>query len=399
MPAPPSNDQPDPDPSRPYAEEEISLLDILVVLARNRRFIIACVIGAALFGVVYALAASEEYTASTQVVREAEGSAGQNIPGGLSALRGLGISVGGGASGLTPEAYPNIVSSREVRLAVARDTFYFPELEQQMSFVDYYEQQEAGLFSTLRRYTIGLPGQIIGWFSSDDEVTRPIETDEGERIYPTEAEEDAIRAIGNKVSSSADIETGIMSISVTDEDAVRASEVAETFLDHLRERVRTMRTEKARQTLEFIDERFQEAREELQQAEEQLAVFNDRNRDIRSARLRTEQERLQRQVRFASDLFSELQAQRTQAEIALQRSQSVITVLEAPSPPSQRSAPRRTLIVLLSLILGGMVGVGGAFVKTFLGEQEDQEERAKLDEIKHALRHPFGRSSTLDTTQ
>ena len=157
--------------------------------------------------------------------------------------------------------------------------------------------------------------------------------------------------------------------------------------------MRTIRTQKARDNLTFVNERFDEAQAELQAAEERLAAFNDRNRDIQSARLRTERDRLQRQVRFAADLYSEFQTQRTQAEIELQRSQPVITILEAPTPPLKRSAPQRTLIVLLSVILGGLIGVGGAFVRTFFSNQEDDEEKEKLQQIKKAFRDPLGRKT------
>ncbi|MGM0704552.1 MAG: Wzz/FepE/Etk N-terminal domain-containing protein, partial [Bacteroidota bacterium] len=94
-----------------YAEEEISLLDILVVLARNRRFVIGCVVGLTMVGLIYAIAAPEEFTADAQVVREVEGGAGP-APGGLSALRGLGVNLGGTSTGLTSEAYPRILTSR-----------------------------------------------------------------------------------------------------------------------------------------------------------------------------------------------------------------------------------------------------------------------------------------------
>ena len=391
---PPSSPQP---ADYPYAEEEISLLDILVVLARNRRFIIGCVVGLTFFGLVYAVVAPEQYTADAQMVREVEGSGG-SVPGGLSALRGLGVNLGGASTGLTSEAYPRILTSREVRLAVARDTFYFADVEQEMTFVDYYSRDELNLLSSIKKYTIGLPGQILQATQSDSRQ-RPVELQgEDAPVYPTEEEEEAMKAVGDMISSSVDLESGIMTVSVTDGDPVRAAEVADSFLSHLTDRVRTIRTEKARQTLSFVDERFEDAREQLEEAEQRLAEFNDRNRDIRSARLRTERDRLQRKVRFASDLYSEFQAQRTQAEIELQRSEPVITILESPTPPMERSAPRRSLIVILSFILGGMLGIGGAFVRTFMSNQEDGEERQKLEEVKNAFRSPWSGSDAVAGT-
>ena len=213
---------------------------------------------------------------------------------------------------------------------------------------------------------------------------RPVGTDSsGRPVYPTEAEEEAIKAVADRVSSSVDQESGLMTINVTAGEPGLAAALADRFLEHLAERVRTIRTDKARQNVAFVAARFEEAQDELRAAEERLAQFTDRNQRINSAQLRTEQERLQRQVRFASDLYSELQTQLTQARLELQRSAPVITVVEEPVPPMERSAPKRTLIVLLSLILGGFLGIGAAFVSTFLeGAEQDSEAGKKLDEIK-----------------
>lgn len=368
---------------RPYAEEEVSLLDILLVIARYKHLIVRAIAVVAVLGLLYAVLKPPEYTSTARVVRETQAEGG-NIPGGISALRGLGINLGGAASGLTPEAYPDILTSREVRLAVVRDTFYFSDEDARMTFVDYVDRPP-GLVGTVLKYTLRLPWTVKG--ALFPATPRPAGTDSaGTPVYPTEAEEDAIQAIENSVSSSVDQESGIMTISVTAGEPGPAAQLAQSFLNHLQERVRTIRTEKARQNVQFIEDRFADAKMKLQEAEEQLAAFMDRNKNINSAQLQTEQQRLQRQVTFASDLYSELQTQLTQARIELKRSEPVITVVEEPVPPMQRSAPKRTLIVLLSLILGGFLGIGAAFVAAFFDNtEEDDEEQEKLEEIRERL--------------
>src|SRR5690606_29211635 len=127
---------------------------------------------------------------------------------------------------------------------------------------------------------------------------------------------------------------------------------------------------------------FAGAEKELRDAENALARFDDRNNNPNSARLRTERDQLQRQVTFASQLYSDLQAQRTQAQIELQRSQPVVTVLEYPAVPVEPSGPNRKLIVLLSLVLGAAIGVGLAFVKAAIEKQSaDEESSEKLELI------------------
>ena len=52
----------------------------------------------------------------------------------------------------------------------------------------------------------------------------------------------------------------------------------------------------------------------------------------------------------------------------------------------ERSAHKRTLIVLPSLILGGFLGIGAAFAAAFFDNaEEDAEDQEKLQEICEAL--------------
>jgi uncharacterized protein involved in exopolysaccharide biosynthesis len=52
----------------------------------------------------------------------------------------------------------------------------------------------------------------------------------------------------------------------------------------------------------------------------------------------------------------------------------------------QRSAPRRGLVVLLSLFLGGFFGIGGAFFSAFFKNAgDDKVEKEKLREIRERL--------------
>jgi capsule polysaccharide export protein KpsE/RkpR len=284
---------------------------------------------------------------------------------------------------LTPQAYTEILSSREVRLAVVRDTFYFAGEDRTTTFVDYIDRPP-GLVGVILKYTIGLPGTIMK--AIQGETQTPIATQGGGRAYPTEAEEQAIKAVEGLISSSVDQETGLMSVSVTAGEARLAAGLTESFLQHLTDRVSAIRTEKARRNLAFMEERFAEVEQELRAAEEELATFVDRNSGIQSARLETERERLQRQVSFKSELYQQLQAQVTQARIELQRSEPVITVVEEPVPPMERSAPNRTLIVLVCLILGGFLGLGAAFVGAFFDKAgTDTEGRVKLERIRASL--------------
>jgi uncharacterized protein involved in exopolysaccharide biosynthesis len=165
-----------------------------------------------------------------------------------------------------------------------------------------------------------------------------------------------------------------------------ASSLAESFLDHFTIRVREIRTEKVRERLEFVEGRFKEAEQELEQTEDRLAQFLERNQNPTTATLQFRRDRLQRQVSFKEQLYSELQSQLTQTRLDLQRQQPVVTVVEEPVPPMSRTSPQRTFIVLIALLFGGIFGVGLAFFKSFIENAEGRgEEKEKIDEIRGCL--------------
>jgi uncharacterized protein involved in exopolysaccharide biosynthesis len=371
----------------PPREDEVSLLDILLVLARHKTLIVRSVLVFTLLGVTYALLAPEEFTSEARVVREAQQDG--ELPGGISAgaLSGFGISLGGASSGLTPQAFPDVLQSREVKIAVVRDTFYFPDVDLRTTFVEYINRPP-GLLEVVLNYTIKLPltlkDHLSGLISKSPQA--PTSPREKGRAMLSKEEEDAVKAISEMVYTTLNEETGLMTITVTTGDPRLASDLTQSFVEYLTQRVREIRTKKIRERLNFVNERFRVAENELVAAEERLARFLERNQNPTTATLQFQRDRLQRQVRFKEQLYSELQSQLTQTRLDLQRQQPVVTVVEEPVPPRERSAPKRTLIVILCLIFGGMFGIGGAFLRSYLNaSQQDTDERRKLEEVREAL--------------
>ena len=371
------------DAAFPEDSEEISLIDILLVVVRNRRLIMWTVAIFGAVGLMMAILSPREYTSSAKLIRELQAESGGQGFGNLSFLRGFGVDIGTGAAGLTPDAYPDIVKSREVRLSVVQDTFYFPELGKRTTFVE-YANKPPGFGELVLDYTIGLPWTIKEALQGNK--TTGSLSQGGLAQYPTEDEETALNEISKKLGSGLDVDTGLMTISVSTRHPQLSAALTQSFVDHLVERVREIRTQKARRDLEFITRQFEEARLALREAENELSIFEDRNNNIQRARLLTEQSRLQRQVTFKSDLYSSLQAQLSQAQINLQRSEPVITLLERPVPPIEPSGSSRVSMIIWFAIMGGMVGAGLSFARVFVEQRSaKEEERAKIEELRDTL--------------
>ncbi len=376
-------------------EEEISLLDYLVVIVSNLKLIISITVIFTLVGLFIALTGSKTYTASAQVIREIPSEGGTSAS--LAALRGFGLNLGGGSTGLNPETFPDILKSREVCLTVSYEKYFFRDIDSVMSLIDYYNLKPGlvkSITGFIKKYTIGLPGTIISLFKKSPEILVPDIRTNNLRIL-TEDEENAIESVRDMVSVNIDQTSGIMSISVVTQDAFLSASIIKSFILHSTERVREIYTKKARENVQFIKDRFDETEVQLIHEEEVLAKFLDSNRSPQEARLQVEIDRLKRNVAFKSQLYQELQSQLTQAEIELQRTDPVLTVLDQPVPPLEKTGPKRKLILLLSIFLGGGFALGLVFIKEYIiNLKKDDENKLKLEEISQKFygfiqSHPF----------
>ncbi|MCS4054442.1 HPt (histidine-containing phosphotransfer) domain-containing protein [Salinibacter ruber] len=376
-------------------------MELIVTLSRGRGLIVLSVVGIGLLGVLYSVATPSRYTAESKVIREAgEGGGGPSLPSGIGGIAGgLGIDIGGGGGvGLSPASYPEIATSREVRLAVARDTFYFPSLGRRTTFVDYVNRPP-GTLDQILSYTVYLPWTVKGALGSligSGQGKRSAGTDStGTLIYPTEEEEEAISALGEMVSASVSESgaleggSGLMTVSASSGNPKLSARLNERFIDHLRTRIRELQTEKTRRNLRFVEKRFEEVKQELDAAEDRLVQFLERNKGVLAAgskpQLESRRERLRREVGFKEQLYSQMQKQVTQTRLQLQKEQPVVTVAEKPAPPTEPSAPNRTLNVVLSLFLGGLFGVGATFFRSAIQSQEDDEEaQEQIQEVQKA---------------
>lgn len=360
-------------------EQTVRPLDLLVHIARGRRLLVGTVVVFVILAVLYGLFAPPTYRSTAWVVPESQTDRPEGLPGlggGLAALQGLGINLGGLSAGLSTDAYPEILKGRDVRKAVVRDTFQLPGRDTTGTLVDYYVGEKGPVKIAVET--------LKGWMG----IAPPDSIRTGR--YPTWQEEAAMRILAEQVTAYNSPDTGLMKISVDTEDPRLSVQVVNSFVEHLSNHVHTIRTRKARQNVQFIRSRFQEAGEELSAAEQQLAEFVDRNQNINTAQLRTKRERLERQVQFKTDLYSELQAQLTQSEIDLKRSEPVITIVEEPVPPLEPTSPQRVVIVILSIFGGLIVGILLALIRAYFREENMSGERqAKIREVRDAF-YPVG---------
>ena len=120
--------------------------------------------------------------------------------------------------------------------------------------------------------------------------------------------------------------------------------------------------------MKFVEERYNETKNDFEEKQKELARFQDRNKNFSSAMAKIEEERLTAEYTLANNVYNELAKQLEQAKIAVKETTPILTVVDPVVIPNERSKPKRALICVLFTFLGGFAGIGLVLGLPFVAE-------------------------------
>jgi hypothetical protein len=168
----------------------------------------------------------------------------------------------------------------------------------------------------------------------------------------------AVARLRKKVSATVNRGTGVVTarvIAPQDSEAVRTADAVLETMDVFD---RAIRRSRASVEVEVASRQRDSARIELAKAEDDLRNFLDENRVRgRAPRLLVDQDRLERRLTLANQLYLGLARDAQQAELKKTRDTPVMTLLQRPRIPTVRVSPPSLVVLLLATaILGGLTG-------------------------------------------
>jgi uncharacterized protein involved in exopolysaccharide biosynthesis len=339
-------------------EDEIDLIALLKTVFIARRFVVKTTILFAVLGVISALISPIKYTASTTFVPQlSEGPTNSSL-GGLASLAGINLSaiMGSQPQEMPPSLYPKIAESIPYRLALLEAKVGLNDI----SFRSYILDEIGGavILPLLKKYTIGLPALLL------NKQTDTNKTLDNTLFQITEEDKDLFEFLAQVVSIEWDDQEGLVSISVELPDRMVAAQLAQAATNLLQNNIISFKSQSARNNLDFIERQFESKRQEFEEIQDSIAIFKDQNLNITSTLYQNQLTRLESKFTVTSSVFQELAGQVEQAKIQVNKDTPIFTVIEPVSVPSERSKPKRTLMVIIWTFLGGVFSVGWVLVKS-----------------------------------
>jgi uncharacterized protein involved in exopolysaccharide biosynthesis len=336
-------------------EVEIDLMDILKRIWDGRATILKITAVFSILGILYAIYTPNEYTTTVKLLPEFQQQNNLGRLGGLAAQFGLGGSVAGATNDvLPPQIYPEILTSTDFLHDIIKKKVHFEELQDSITIQEFYNEHQKS--NPLIGYTIGLPFKVLALLRPEQDSTQ-IELsviDSYKRLTPKEM--GAIGALRQAIEFSRDQQTSILTLNVNTQSPEVVVQLANHVNESLSNYLVTYRTEKSRQNLTFLEQLHTEARESFAREQDRLATFRDQNQGNLSAAARTNEQNIQSEYNIKLNVYNSLTEQLEQARIKLQEDTPVVSIIQDSVYPNGKSGPNRLLLLVLSILLGVMIG-------------------------------------------
>lgn len=347
-------------------EQEIDLIELAQKVWAGRKLIFkACGI-AVIVALVVAFSIPKEYVTSVTLAPEVGGRSSSSNLGALAAMAGVNLRTSAGEDALSPELYPDIVSSTPFLTSLFDVRVQDGEAEIDTTLYVYLKDyQRAPWWGVIT----SAPFRAIGWVSSlfKDEAEEQGGAAELNPFHLTQEESNIANALSGRIAVDVDKKTGVTTLTVTMQDPLISASLTDTIMHSLQNYITDYRTNKARHDLAYMEKLYKEARQEYMEAQEKYASFADTNLDLNRLIYRAEQERLQNEMNLAFQVYTQVAQQLQMAKAKVQEITPVYTVVQPATVPLSAAKPSKMLILVAFVFLAGVGSVGWIlFVKDFI---------------------------------
>jgi uncharacterized protein involved in exopolysaccharide biosynthesis len=355
------------------AEDQIDVITLLSKVWDGRKFIIKSAVIASVIGVLLVISTPNTYTASSMFTPNSSGGS----PRGSSGLKGLaslaGINIGSsmeGAKEISPMLYGKILESYTFKKELLEAPL--KNLGEVTSLRDFFEKESSSssFIGTVKGYTIGLPSKIIGWFKTEAKEASLKFVDGINTV--SEEEFEYFKTIDAMLLLNINDEDGYLEITATSKLPQLAAQLVKNGENILQNLIIAIKTKSSLELLTYLEEQYTIKNKLLIEAQDNLANFKDRNLNISRSGFSNSQTRLEAELQVATSVFQNVVTQLEQVKLQVAKDTPVFSFLKPVVVPTEKSAPKSSLIVIIWLFLGVVISIVYLLTKEPLSDMMKQ---------------------------
>lgn len=365
-------------------DNQADLVELIQRMWINKVLIIIVTSVFVVLGLLVALFSPKEYTSACDVVPQASDSSALSRMGSLAALAGINLDQMQNVKTLSPLVYKNIMESTTFRKELMQTPLNFKEIDHPISFYEYCTNEEynkPSIGEYIIKYTVGLPFVILkairGEQPSPDYGALNQSGDSSIETV-TKEEYECLKALDNCITLRLDDKKGYVTISANMPEAVAAAQMAQATLELLQRYITEFKIEKVQSNLDFVQERYNEAKSNFEDIQSRRAKFRDANMNTTRYSAHAELEKLDAEYSLALNLYKELSTQLEQTKISVKETMPVLTVITPVTVPFKKSKPKRVVILFAYTFFGVLAGAGSVLVIPTIAEITGSDKLRRL---------------------
>ena len=310
-------------------EQEIDLLEVIYKLWNRRKFLFLLVFIFMLTGGIIAFVLPRQYVAECILGLEVVDNTMRVKLEGLSAVQNMNVGNVREVQVVSPSMYPNILYSVPFQKELIHKRLFMGEGQDSLSFYEYFTHSKL----------------------ADDQQ----ENSGGvQNVSPQELS--CMASLKKKIVLKIVERDGYLKLSVTMPDAEIAAQMAQQAQEMLQRYITEFKVAKVQATLNFIEERHAEVKQELEKKQQALMVFREKNKENSLLVKKGEEKILNNEYELFFNLYADIVRQREQARMLVKENIPVLTVIEPVVLPSFPAKPNKVLIIAISALIGGFIG-------------------------------------------
>ena len=346
-----------------YEEDDsIDFIELLSNLWGKKYFIIKITTIFTIIGVIYSLSLKNNFTASSVFYPHYQSNnVSQNQ--GLKNLAGLaGINLGSQITeDIPPSLYPKIINSPVFKTEILDSKIILGENE--LSFREYLLSRPAQFdLKKILLLPISIFSKLVTKNYSESKV-------ENYDILKLSDEEYILHQnLSDKIKLELNQQEGFIQLSVLDNNPFIASQIAKTANNILQKSIIDFKLKNLNDTYEFITAQLNLAKKNFYDLQDSLAVFSDKNRNIKSDLFLNQYSRIESEYLISKNIYNELALNKEKTAIDVKKNTPIFTIIKPVVIPNEKSSPSRSYIVIICALIGLIISSGYILTKSSLIE-------------------------------
>lgn len=169
--------------------------------------------------------------------------------------------------------------------------------------------------------------------------------------YLAKPEDDVVKKIAENVTFKTDKKTGVITITVQDQDPLICKTIADSVKYRLQGFITSYRTSKARNDYEYYKVLARQAKDDYEKSRQLYAGYSDANTRIALKSVELKAEEMENDMQLKFNTYSTLNTQLQAAKAKVQERTPAFTTIKGAAVPIKPAGPKRMAFVFIMLIL------------------------------------------------